>query len=49
MGRRALPRLSGVVMAEAVKDVLGAVPMGEGVGRMMRLPALHGVVKRLRD
>jgi SAM-dependent methyltransferase len=47
LGRMALPRLSGVVMAEAVKDVLGAVPMGEGFARMVRLPALHGVVKQL--
>jgi len=30
-----------------VKDVLGAVPMGEGVARMVRLPALHGVVRQL--
>jgi hypothetical protein len=47
MGRVALPRLSGVVMAEAVKDVLGAVPLGEGASRMVRMPPLHGVVKQL--
>lgn len=42
VGRALLPRLSGVVMAEAVKDVLGAVPAGEGLARMIRVPAMHG-------
>ncbi len=42
VGRAALPRLSGLVMAEAVKDVLGAVPAGEAAPLMVRVPVMHG-------
>jgi len=39
-GRALLPRLSGLIVAEAAKDVLGAVPLatGELAPRMIRVP-----------